>query len=172
MTRPTKPHLILLSLCLAFLTVPFALQARAQSPADNNPDLIEVRKYTLSMDKMEKLVAATQALNQYVAAHPAVKQKMDAGSSDNLSLDQKSKYFDANFPEAVAIIQQNGLSSREYIVVSLAFINDFSFVAMKRQGTLRDYPPNSITAENATFVDANFDKLQAMSQKLTPPDPN
>jgi hypothetical protein len=38
---------------------------------------------------------------------------------------------------------------------------------MKKQGMIKDYPPNSVTPENAAFVEANFDKLQQMSQKLS-----
>jgi hypothetical protein len=33
---------------------------------------------------------------------------------------------------------------------------------------IKDYPPNSVTPENAAFVEANFDKLQQIGQKLSP----
>ena len=45
-------------------------------------------------------------------------------------------------------------------MVSLALMNDFMLVGMKKQGTIKEYPPNSVTPENAAFVDANFDKLK------------
>ena len=56
----------------------------------------------------------------------------------------------------------------EYIVVMIAFINDVTFVGMKKQGIINDYPPNSVTPQNAAFVESNFDKLQQIGQKLSP----
>ena len=112
---------------------------------DNNPDLIEVRKYTLTMPKIENLVAATDAINKMVAADPSLKQKMDAGADNNKTLDQKVRNIDTNFPQVAAILHSHGLSTREYLLVTLAFINDVSFVGMKKSGMIKDYPPNSVT---------------------------
>jgi hypothetical protein len=39
---------------------------------------------------------------------------------------------------------------------------------MKKQGIINDYPPNSVTPQNAAFVESNFDKLQQIGQKLSP----
>jgi hypothetical protein len=158
-----------LSACLALLALTTTLHAAAQAhPGDNNPDLIEARKYTLTMDKIEKLAAATEDVNKLLAANPALKSKVDAGSADNMTIDQKAKYFDASFPQIAAAIHTHSLTTREFIVISIAFINDVSFVGMKKQGVIKDYPPNSITPENAAFVEANFDKLQQIGQKLSP----
>lgn len=156
--------------CLAVLAIANALHATAQSPsaAGNNPDLIEARKYALTMDKIEKLAAATDAVNKLTASNPALKSKMDAASAGNLSVDQRAKNIDANFPQVAALIRSNGLTTREYIVVMIAFINDVTFVGMKKQGVISDYPPNSVTPQNAAFVEANFDKLQQIGQKLSP----
>ncbi len=141
--------------------------AAAQAARDNNPDLIEVRKYTLTMPKIENLAAATDAINKMVAADPSLKQKMDAEPDTNKTLDQKVRNIDTNFPQVAAVLHSHGLTTREYLLVTLAFINDVTFVGMKKQGMIKDYPPNSVTPENAAFVEANFDKLQQMSQKLS-----
>ena len=79
--------------------------------------------------------------------------------------------IDTNFPQVAAVLHSHGLSTREYLLVTLAFINDVSFVGMKKQGMIKDYPPNSVTPENAAFVEANYDKLQQIGQKLSH-DPN
>jgi len=158
-----------LSACLALLALTTTLRAAAQAhPGDNNPDLIEARKYTLTMDKIEKLAAATEDVNKLLAANPALKSKVDAGSADNMTIDQKAKYFDASFPQIADAIHTHSLTTREFIVISIAFINDVSFVGMKKQGMIKEYPPNSVTPENAAFVEANFDKLQQIGQKLSP----
>lgn len=153
---------------LALFTLALGLQAQ-NTAADSNPDLIEARKYTLTMDKINKLADAMTEMNKLLTADPTLKQKMDAGSSDNMTIDQKAKYFDASFPLVAAVIHSHGLTTREFIVVSMAFINDVTFVGMKKQGMIKDYPPNSITAENAAFVEANFDKLQLIGERLSPP---
>jgi ABC-type nitrate/sulfonate/bicarbonate transport system substrate-binding protein len=162
-----KP-LRVLPACLAVLALSATLHAAplaAQAP--DSPDLAEARKYTLTMDKVQKLVAAFDAVNKLTAANPALKAKMDADSGPNLNLDQRAKNIDANFPQVAAAIHAQGLTTREFIVVSIAFINDVSFVGMKKSGMIKDYPPNSVTPENAAFVEANFDKLQQLSQKLS-----
>jgi hypothetical protein len=163
-----KPFRVL-PICLAVLALSATLHAAplaAQAP--DSPDLAEARKYTLTMDKVQKLVAAFDAVSKLTAANPALKAKMDADSSSgNLTIDQRAKNIDTNFPQVAAAIHAQGLTTREFIIVSIAFINDVSFVGMKKSGMIKDYPPNSVTPENAAFVEANFDKLQQMSQKLS-----
>ncbi len=162
-----KPLRTALSACLAALALAITLHAAAQSPGDNSPDLVEARKYTLTMDKVQKLIAAFDAVNKLTAANPALKAKMDADSGPNLTIDQRAKSIDTNYPQVAAAIHAQSLTTREFIVVSIAFINDVTFVGMKRSGMIKDYPPNSVTPENAAFVEANFDKLQQMGQKLS-----
>ncbi len=164
-------HCRLLTAALALLALAPAPCAAAQgsNAAANNPDLIEARKYTLTMDKLQKLADATDAVNKLLASDAALKAKTDAGQSDNMNIDQKAKYLDTSFPQLTAVIRSHGLTTREYIVVSIAFINDVTFVGMKKQGMIKEYPPNSVTPENAAFVEANFEKLQQIGQKLSPP---
>lgn len=167
-----KTHKAGLFLCIPVLALAATGQAVAQGnkSVDNSPDVVEVRKYTLTMDKIDKLVAATQALNKLIASDPALKKKMDTNSEEDKSIDQKARRLDAEFPQAAAVLRASGFSTREYIVTSLAFINDVMFVGMKKQGAIKEYPPNSVTPENAAFVEQNFDKLKEISEKLTPPD--
>ena len=161
-----KP-LRVLPACLAALALAVTLHtAAAQAPPDS-PDLVEARKYTLTMDKVQKLIAAFDAVNKLTAANPALKAKMDADSGPNLTIDQRARSIDANYPQVAAAIHAQSLTTREFIVVTMAFINDVTFVGMKKQGVIQAYPPNSITPENAAFVEANFDKLQQMGQKLS-----
>jgi len=47
-----------------------------------------------------------------------------------------------------------------------------TFVGLKRQGMIQAYPPNSITPQNAAFVESNWDKIQAINKRLTPQDQN
>ena len=40
----------------------------------------------------------------------------------------------------------------------------------RRQRVFKDYPPNSITPRNASFVESNFDKIQDLGKKIVPDD--
>jgi hypothetical protein len=165
-----KPSFGVVALVSAILALaPFATSAPlAGGPHDNDPDLLEIRQYHLTMDKVEKTATATEQVNALLAGNPGLKKKVDAESDDDASIDQKAKQFDTKFPEATAIIHSNGLSTREYLVVSMALLNDMMMVGMKMQGAIKEYPPNSVTPENAAFVQQNFDKLKALSRKMTP----
>ena len=157
--------IVMLGLSQARLAVP-----QAGHGGDNDPDLVAIRQYRLTMDKVEKLATATEALRKLTDADPSLKKRMEADSDDNRSIDQKVKYFDTNFPQATAVVHSNGLTTREYVLVSLAFLNDVMIVGMKKQGMIKEYPPNAITPENAAFVEQNFDKLKQISEKLAPPE--
>jgi len=156
---------------LAFAPTLAAAQGAAAAAADN-PDLAEARNYTLTMDKLRTLADATDAVNKLLASNAALKARVDAGSSGNLPLDQQAKKMDADFPQIAAIIHAHGITTRDYILISIAFMNDVTFVGMKRQGMIQAYPPNSVTPQNAAFVEANWDKLQALGQRMTPQNQN
>ena len=137
--------------------------------SDNNPDLVEVRHYRLTMDKVQAAADASEQVNALIASNPELKKRVDADSGDE-TIDQKAKRFDTSFPDVAAIVRRNGLSTREYVVVTLALMNDYMLVGMKKQGSIKEYPPNAITPENAAFVEQNFDKLKVLIDKMTPPD--
>lgn len=159
-----------LGVTLAVSMIAVAATAAYCAPVhDNDPDLVEIRQYRLTMDKLEKAASASQQMNSLMAGNPDLKKRVDA-EDDDATIDQKARRFDTMFPEAAAVVRRNGLSTREYIVVSLAFMNDYMVVGMKKQGSIKEYPPNLITTENAAFVEQNFDKLKAIADKMTPPD--
>jgi hypothetical protein len=153
---------------LAVSTLACAAPQSGRSKADNDPDSVEVRQYRLTMDKAEKAAAASQEFYQLVSSNPAMKAQLDAEDSGK-TISDKVKTFETRFPQGVDILHRNGLATREYMVVCLAMISDIMLVGMKKQGAIKDYPANSITPENASFVESNYDKLTALAAKMTPP---
>jgi hypothetical protein len=137
---------------------------------DNDPDVVEIRHYRLTLDKVEKAVNATEEFNKIVASDPALKKRVDASDDQDKTIDEKARSFETKFPEAMAVLHRQGLSAREYVVVSLALLNDMLVVGMKKQGSIKEYPANMITSENAAFVEQNYDKLTALAEKMSPPD--
>jgi hypothetical protein len=69
-------------------------------------------------------------------------------------------------PAAIGILKTAGVKPREFLVMTGALIADYIAVGMKRQGKLKQYPA-SISTENASFIEQNYDKLQTMITPLT-----
>jgi hypothetical protein len=155
---------------LALLAVAAVLIAfpRVVKPADANSDDTEIRNYRLTMDKIQKAANATEAIGKLLAANPTLKKQMDEENGNSQTIDQSVKFLDTKCPQCSEVIKSNGLTTHEYIVVSFAFIRDTMMVGMKKEGMIKDYPPNSITPENATFIEQNFDKLKDLAVKMAP----
>ena len=162
-----KPYFGVVVLVSAILALaPVANGAPLSSGShDNDPDVLEIRQYRLTMDKVEKAAAATEQVGALMASNPELKKKADAESDDDASIDQKAKQFDTKFPEATAVVHRNGLSTREYIVISLALLNDMMMVGMKMQGAIKEYPANSITPRECRICRTEFRQAQSARQK-------
>ena len=148
--------------------------APTSGASGDDPDVVEVRNYVLTLDKAEKTATAMQSINQLVAANPSLNAALDAGSATTgkKPITQQAQDIDAQYPQIATIIHANGLETREFIVITGAIINDVGFVGMKMQGMISSYPPNSITPANAAFVEANWAAFQAIAAKMTPPNTN
>lgn len=170
--RHVSPPQGFLFSALALAGLVCAAFAAAQRPADNNLDVVEIRNYHLTMAKVNQFAAATTALAKLVDSNPELKQSMNSGKDDDATFTQKAAEWDLRFPQATAVLRSNGLATREYLVISLALFNDVMIVGMKKQGALKEYPPNSITPENAAFVEQNYDKLQQALSPLMSQDQN
>ncbi|MGD0345320.1 MAG: hypothetical protein ABSA85_01110 [Terracidiphilus sp.] len=137
---------------------------------DNDPDVIEVRHYQLTMDKAQKAATAMQAINQLVASNPALNGAMSSDSSTGKEpITQQAQTIDSRYPQVAAIIHQNGLQTREFIVVTGAIINDVGWVGMKKQGMIQAYPSGMITPQNAALIEGNWDAFQQIAAKMAPP---
>jgi len=143
-----------------------ASPAAAQKHGDDSADVAEIRNYHLTMSKVDQFVAATTALKKLADANPEIRKGMNSDKDDDASITQKAADWDLHFPAAAAIVRSSGLSTREYIVVSIALLNDVMIVGMKKNGSIKEYPPDAITPENAAFVEQNYDKLEHTMSSL------
>jgi len=146
----------------------------AQGAPSDNPDVNEVRNYALTLDKAQKAATAMQSINQLVAANPSLNAAMDqsANTTGKETITQQAQNIDSQYSQISTIIHANGLQTREFIVITGAIINDVGFVGMKEQGVISSYPPNSISAANATLIEANWAAFQALAAKMMPPRTN
>jgi hypothetical protein len=144
---------------------------RGGGPETVSADDFEVRHYVLSMDKAQKAATALQAINQLVAANPSLNAAMDAssGTTGKKPITQQAHDIDTQYQQVAAIIHQNGLATREFIVIIGALFNDLGWVTMKKQGMVKDYPPGMITPANAALIEANWAAFQTLGTKMSPP---
>jgi hypothetical protein len=162
---------IVLAVLAASAFATFAARVAAENV---DADVTEVRQYALTLDKAQKAAAAMQSINQLAAANPALNAAFNAASSSTgkKPITQQAQAIDSQFPQVTAIIRQNGLQTREFIVITGAIINDVGWVGMKKQGMVKDYPAGMITAGNATLIESNWDAFAQIAAKMTPPNSN
>ena len=153
---------------IAFAALTVCSAAASAQKHDDSADVAEILNYHLTMPKVDRFIAATTALKKMVDSNPELKKQINSGSDDDASLTQKAAEWDLHFPEATAAVKSSGFSTREYMVISIALLNDVLIVGMKKQGTIKEYPPNAISSENAAFVEANYDKLAQALAPLMP----
>ena len=156
---------------VAMLLAAAAMGAPAAGAAGDDPDVIEVRHYVLTMDKAEKTATAMQSINQLVAANPQLNAALDAsgGTTGKKPITQQAQDIDSQYPQIASIIHADGLATREFIVITGAIINDVGWVSMKKGGMVQAYPAGMITAANAALIEGNWDAFQAITAKMTPP---
>jgi len=140
---------------------------------DSDPDTLEIRNYALTFDKAQKAVTALQSINQLIAANPALSGAMHANSDTaKETITQGAQTIDSKYPQVAAVIQQNGLQTREFFVILGALINDVELVILKKQGKIASYPPGMITPQNIALIEGNWPSFKALAEKIAPPNGN
>jgi hypothetical protein len=143
---------------LTLLAVAAAAVASPQAKKrTDDPDMREIRDYRLSIDKIQKYIDAMKAVQKDPAAAACFKDK-PPGNQATIDLGQKQ--IEA-CPAAVADLKSAGLTAREFLVMTGSLIGNVMAMEMKRQGTIKQYP-ESVSPENAAFLDQNYDKVKAM----------
>jgi len=131
-----------------------------------DPDPLEIKAFPLTMEKVNKFGNASRAL---------IQTGQDRAIADEVAkYDPDSKTITATVlamqkhPAAIAAIEAAGLTPREDAVLGLALMTSVLMVTMKRQGSIKAIPP-SVSAENAAFVEQNYDAIQKLMQGLQAP---
>ena len=170
MSRPVARRCVLLirmklNLCLTLIAgigLVCASSSGQSRPHANDPDLKEMRDYKLSMDVIQRYVVAVKKAGTDAAAKSCFEKN---SPGDAPSLDAGEKLI-AACPAAVADLKSAGLKPREFLIITASLIGDVMAVGMKKNGTIKEYPP-SISPENVAFIEQNYDKLQAMLAPLS-----
>jgi len=123
-------------------------------------DIHEIHSYVLTMDKVEKMAAASQELLN-------IKDKEAVAADINApkSLDAKVQGFE-KYPDAVAAVKQNGFTPREYLDCLMTTMQAEQYVADKKQRNEKDYAPEElqvISRANLEFTEQHWAEIQKLT---------
>ena len=147
---------------------------RAQSPSGaNEADLKEVYAYSLSTDKITKIVNITNALKDWTSNNPQVSQNMDNENSIQAgTFSDRAKAMEAKFPQAAEVIRKNGMPVREYMVAFTVVIAASMLVSAKKSGQIKDYSKAAgfVSEANLNFVEQHWDAVQKLTMDVPLPE--
>jgi len=156
-----------LSIALA-IAITAAAFAQPRSRASDDADQRELYNYSLTMDKIRKVADATASFADFAKKHP----ELQGQSSNSKNLDEMVRKFE-KYPEAVAILKQQGLTPREYAVGVLTLMQASMAVGFKKSGAYKEYPPDMlklVSKPNLDFVDQHYDEIVKLTAKMQPKD--
>jgi hypothetical protein len=165
----------LLAVALGFLVVAsftaHAQKKTAKELYDSDPQMVEIREYKLTMDKIERLAHTSEQLEALIKADPSMKTALNPNNNDSqkdMNLTEAATALSVKYPKAAAVVVANGFTPREYFVALMAVFNDGLWVGMKKAGQVKDYDPHAITPQNAAFLEQNWEKLEPLLKKALP----
>lgn len=142
-----------------FATVPSSRALQAGSGV-SAADAKETYNYTLTMDKVQKMSAATRALMELGRHRPEMNQMRDARSIDAMVQNIQ------RYPEAVAAIHSSGMTPREYVVCLMTVMQASMAVGLRKSGAYQDYPPEllqQVSRSNLQFTEQHWDQIRSLT---------
>lgn len=152
----TRRAFLLLTTTLSLATLAFA-----QKKVD--PDEQEVIKFRLTTDNFNKFSAASTALMKLTHSDPKLREQI-SDEQQGKTLAQSVSAIERH-PNVVAAIRGAGMSTHDYIVMTATLVTSGMVVGMKRDGTIKEIPA-MVSAENAAFVDQNYDKIKELLTRM------
>jgi hypothetical protein len=146
---------------LAFAPVPVVAAAAG-------PDVAAYRNYTLSIDKLNRYWAATEAMYKAMASDPAMQAEAEAAENeDSDTLAQKRALF-ARHPKMSGFYTRQGLSIDDAIIAPIAAANAFAAVSTGNEAAFAQF----VSPAQMAFAKANqpalkklFDEMQKLDKQ-------
>jgi hypothetical protein len=157
-----------ISAVAAFLTILPAAGAQTAA-AERTSDEQALAQYRLSMPAIHKLLAATRAMAR-VIEDPATKEaaakfsKSRDAADGYRGLDDIARDIE-KFPPMAAAIRSAGITPREYMLVTMSYMQAGMAAAFKKQGLLKELPKGT-PAENVAFLEKNEPELQSLQKEF------
>jgi hypothetical protein len=137
------------ALILSLLSAPSAF---AQDPAD----AAAYKGYTLSMDKLNRFLAAVTAATKAAEADPAFQEEIDAmmEEPDDTIAEKRAQY--SGHPKIFAFFQQQGLTMDDVVIGPTAAAYAMAVAANPNPGPLMEF----VTPAQVAFARQNQAALQ------------
>ena len=129
----------------------------------SDPDQAEMTGFRLTMDNLDKFATASTGMLKYRKEKQSLEDSM-SNDADARTISGMVRTVE-KYPALVSVIKNAGLSVRDYSVMSGTLVTSAMAVGMKKQGLIPQIPP-TVSAENAAFVDKNYDKIEALMKTL------
>lgn len=138
------------------------LPARAASN-----DMADLENYALTMEKVNNLAKALSDIGSYTKAHPEVRASLETEGDAGESLDVVAARMNA-IPAIAAILTQDRLQPREFLIAELTFMQSVVAVASKPidQGD-REYAAKvHLNPANLAFMRDHRSELKAIQARM------
>jgi hypothetical protein len=160
--------------CASAFVLLLAPVAGAQGKSD--ADMIEMQKYVLTVDKVNRLGDVLHDLGQLAQKNPQLASAMEAESDkDNgqQDLDAMERSFSAH-PEVVSVLKSHGFTPHEFVLCQLVVFQAAFAEAAKQAGAdpAKLASDAHVNPANLTFVEQHKAELDAMKAKTEPPKGN
>jgi hypothetical protein len=157
---------------LLALILPFAfIAAQGQAKkAVNDQEQKESYAYTLTMDKINKLGEVRKSLGDWLENNKQALKKMDVDKSLlHGTFAQRARTLDINYPQFAAIIHKEGLSTREYLLVTHVLLQSIMLADTKKEGETQDYSKRveDVSPANLKFVEQHLEEIRKSIQDTT-----
>jgi hypothetical protein len=148
--------------------------AASAAPRSSDQELADVTSYRLSMDKVDKYMAAQRNVavrmkDMTPAERDAVKARMESGGDQNESLDQMVRRIEGE-PTLNGAIRDAGLSAREYTLLTVSMMQSAmaAGVLKMRPKENQDSLVKEMKAnpENVRFIQQNEAELQRKQEAM------
>lgn len=152
-----------------FLLALLPAGVRAQGAArTDSKDVAEIRAYRLTIGDVRKWFAAQKGLVRLEQEHPELAEAADQFDDQaSWSLDQFEHAVDA-VPEASAALRANGLTARQFAVITMAYMQAGMLFWANEQGNKVDL--TSVTRDmnpaNRTFYREHEAELKQMQGEI------
>jgi hypothetical protein len=151
---------LLLLVAIVWVAAGAAAQA-TNARRDDDADLKELFSYTLTMEKIQKLVNAQKDLDALQKNNPELAKNLKGEDPSKEDLDALTQAI-AKYPQVVEVLKKDGLAPREYVVSSITLIQAGTAVGLKKAGTYKEYPPQLlklVSQGNLAFVEQHWDEI-------------
>lgn len=130
-------------------------------------DMLELESYTLTMEKVTTLAKTLSDISACTKAHPDVRAKLETEGDGTETLDAVAARMNG-IPEIAAILTQNRIQPREFLLTELTFMQTVAAVANKPidQGDTEYAAKVHLNPANLAFMRDHQAQLQALQAHL------